>query len=142
MRSLISGVKMSLDTFVDDEEALALCRSLGSAAWMVPLDLPEGVPATNYILPHGVLEISITHALDVDPLVNKRTGINKYQRYQLEINCKDFGRQQKSSSQRAIRTQFHRVSPDLGPNVVVFADKMSFATEMKPHFNGKLQYVL
>mmetsp|Transcript_10073 Transcript_10073/g.21646 ORF Transcript_10073/g.21646 Transcript_10073/m.21646 type:complete len:716 (+) Transcript_10073:79-2226(+) len=142
MRGLICGDKMGLDTFMNDEEALALSRSLGSCSWLVPSVLPEGVPVPNYILPHGVLEISLTHALDVDPLVNKRTGLNNSQRYQLEIHTKDFGRSQKNSSQRAICTQFHRISPDLGPNVVVFTDKISFATETKPHLREKLHFVL
>ena len=142
MRAIVSGLKMSLDTFLDDEEALSISRSLGSGPWLIPSDLPEGVPGTNYILPHGVLEISVTHAVNVDPLVNNRQALNRPKRYQLLISGKGFNGPQKEDSQRTIRTPFHKISSDLGPNVVVFTDKISFATETKPYYNETLQFLL
>jgi hypothetical protein len=142
MRGLISGLKMSLDTFLSDEETLLLSRSLGSGPWLIPSDLPEGVPGTNYILPHGVLEISIIHAVDVDPLVSKRKPINRPRKYQLLISANDFDDPKGRNSERSIRTFFHRTSDDHGPNTVVFKDKISFVTETKPHYNQTLQFLL
>jgi len=142
MRGLISGLKMSLDTFLSDEEALLLSRSLGSGPWLIPSDLPEGVPGTNYILPHGVLEISIVHAVDVDPLVSKRKPINRPRKYQLLIAGNGFDDPKGRNSERSIRTFFHRPSDEHGANAVVFKDKFSFVTETKPYYNETLQFLL
>lgn len=142
MRALIAGDKMSLDTFLSNEEALLLGRSMGSGQWLLPSDLPEGVPATNYILPHGVLEISIPHAVDANPLVNKRTPFNRPRKYQLLISAKGFDGPQEANSERIVRTFFHRISDDHGDNVVVFRDKFSIATETKPYNSETLQFLL
>lgn len=142
MRGLIAGDKMSLDTFLSDEEAIFLSRSLGSEAWMIPSDLPEGVPACNYILPHGVLEISIAHAVDTHELVKKRSAINRPNKYQLVISGKGFDGTRGKDSGKTIRSFFHRISGDRSDDIVVFKDKFSFATGMTPYHNETLQFLL
>ena len=133
---------MKLDSFLSDEEGLRLARSLGSLYWMMPSDLPEGVPGCNYILPHGVLGISITHAVDVDPLVRNRSSSSIPKKYQLMISGKGFDGPQELDTKRITRTLFHRTSDDNGPNVVVFDDKISFATETKPYCHETIQFLL
>lgn len=142
MRGLISGAKMSLDTFLKDEEALLFTRSLGSGAWLIPSELPTGVPASNYIMPHGVLEISIVHACDVHDLVEKRSVISRPNRYQLVISGKGFDGPKAKKSNRTLQTFFHKRSKDLGEDIVVFKDKFSIATGTKPHLNETLQFLL
>ena len=142
MRGMISGDKMGLDTFLKDEEGIALGRSFGSGPWLVPQNIPDGCPSTNYIVPHGVLEISFTHAVDANPLVRKRQAISRPKRYKLLISAKGLDGF-KRGGRRDIQTPFHRVSSDLGQNVVVFTnDKISFATHTKPYHGGTLQFFL
>ncbi len=133
---------MSLGTFLSKEEQVFLNRSIGSGPWMIPSDLPEGVPASNYILPHGCLEISISHALDAHPLVKKRPSINKPKKYQLVITGKGFNGPRENDSGRTVRSFFHRLCEDAGDDVVIFKDKFSFATETKPYFTETLQFML
>jgi len=140
-RGMISGDKMGLDTFLNDEEGITLFRTFGSGGWLIPSDLPIGVPGTNYILPHGVLEISFTQAVNTDPLVHKRTAISRPKRYQLLVTTKGFDGAQKKDP-RQIRTPFHGISSDLGHNVVVFTDKISFATHTKPYYHETIQFLL
>jgi hypothetical protein len=156
LRGIISGDKMSLDTFLNDEEALQLGRSWGSNPWLIPSELPPGVPATTYILPHGVLEITFTHAIDTDPLIQKRTALSRPKRYQLSVTAKglDSCTTTKSKSRknndgrrggRDIRTPFTKLSRDLGTNVVVFTDTMAFVTgsELSQyHQTTTLQFML
>jgi len=141
MRALISG-QYPLQQFLSPEERLIMSRSLGSGPWLIPSDLPEDVAGTNYILPHGVLEISITHAVDVDPLVNKRSSLNRPKKYQLQISGKGFDGPEGGDTERTIRTLFQPISDDHGTDVVVFNDKFSFATDMKPYYNETLQFLL
>jgi hypothetical protein len=58
LRSVITGDKMSLDTFLSDEEALSMSRSLGSGPWLFPKTLPDGVPGCVYLRPNGVLQVT------------------------------------------------------------------------------------
>jgi hypothetical protein len=123
LRSLVVGEKMGLDTFLSDEEGLTMGRSFGSGPWMLPQDLPAGVPSSVYVLPHGVLEISFEYALNTQELVNKRQASSKPKRYQLVVA---YGKEQ-----RKISTPFYRTSSK-GQDAVAFGDKTSFATEPKP----------
>lgn len=146
LRSTISGDKMSLDAFLNDEEALVLGRSFGSGPWLFPQVLPEGVPASSYILPHGVLEITITHSINTNALVNQRESINRPNRYQLQVVARGLNDGQQQSDlykqRRVIKTPFHNVSADLGPDVVTFTDKISFATNPKATPNAILHILL
>lgn len=141
MQGAVSGVPMQLGTFLSKEEQMFYNRTLGSGPWLVPSTLPEGVPASNYILPHGCLEISIAHALDTHPLVKKRSSVNRPKKYQLMITGKGFhGSKEKEG--RTVRSFFHRLCEDAGDDVVVFKDEFSFATETKPYYNETLQFML
>lgn len=140
LRSTISGDKMSLDTFLNDEEALVLGRSFGSGPWLLPTQLPDGVPASCYIRPHGVLEVSFTHAIDANPLVDKRENLNRPNRYQMQVLAR--GCHEDSSEKHFVRTAFQRIDSDLGRDVVVFRDRMSFATHPVPLARASLQFLL
>mmetsp|Transcript_7816 Transcript_7816/g.19397 ORF Transcript_7816/g.19397 Transcript_7816/m.19397 type:complete len:496 (+) Transcript_7816:891-2378(+) len=145
MRGLISGDKMGLDTFLSDEEALAMGRNMGVNPWLIPSSLPEGVPAANYILPHGVLKISFLHALDADQLVRKRTAMSRPKRYQIKVVAKGFDgpSADPKSSERTVRTPFRMLSPDLGPNTVEISDAIiEFATSPTPFGTEALQFLL
>lgn len=139
MQGAIFGKPMGLGAFLSKEEQIWFNRSIGSGPWLVPSDLPEGIPASNYILPHGVLEVSITHAVDMNPLVRKRTSINRPRKYQLVITGKGFNGPK--APLKTVRSFFHKLS-DIGEDVVVFKDKFSFATETKPYYNETLQFML
>jgi Lecithin:cholesterol acyltransferase len=140
LRSTISGDKMSLDTFLNDEEALVLGRSFGSGPWLLPTELPNGVPASCYIRPHGVLEVTFTHAVDANPLVAKRENLNRPTRYQMQVIAR--GIHDDSKEKHLVQTPFHRIDADLGRDVVVFNDRMSFATYPKPLTGASLQFLL
>jgi hypothetical protein len=140
LRSTISGDKMSLDTFLNDEEALVLGRSFGSGPWLLPTQLPDGVPASCYIGPHGVLEVSFVHAVNTNPLVENRAMLNRPSRYQIQVIAR--GLHGNSGEKHFVRTPFHRIDSDLGRDVVVFRDQMSFATNPKPYTGATIQLLL
>jgi hypothetical protein len=83
LRSVISGDKMGLDTFLNTEEALSFGRSLGSGPWLFPTTLPEGVPSSVYVRPQGVLEVLIVKPVNANALVEQRTSMHKPDRYQI-----------------------------------------------------------
>jgi hypothetical protein len=116
LRSVIGGDKMSLDAFLNDEEALILGRSFGSGPWLFPQELPRGVPSSVHVLPHGVLEVSFEYALNTHELIHQRRAISKPNRYQIIVKC---------GNEHKVSTPFRRSSSD----VVFFGDKISFATE-------------
>jgi pimeloyl-ACP methyl ester carboxylesterase len=140
LRSTISGDKMSLDTFLNDEEALVLGRSFGSGPWLMPTHLPDGVPASCYIRPHGVLEVSFVHAVNTNPLVENRAMLNRPARYQMQLAARGF--HENSNEQHLVRTPFHRIDSNLGRDVVVFGDRISFATSPKPLNGATIQLLL
>jgi len=119
-----------------------MARSLGSIYWMMPSELPEGVPGCNYIIPHGVLEIKVVNAVDADPFLKNRSSSSVPKKYQLMISGKGFDGPQEIDTKRIAHTLFHRTSDDHGPNVVVFNDKFSFATETKPYCDETIQFLL
>ena len=79
--------------------------------------------------------------MNTNPLVHKRTAISRPKRYQLLVTAKGFDGH-KENDQRDIRTPFHRISPDLGENVVVFTELISFTTHTKPYHRETLQFLL
>ena len=85
LRSVITGDKMGLDTFLSDEEALSMGRSLGSGPWLFPTTIPPGIPSCVYFRPQGVLEISIVNPINTTILVKKRTMLTKPNQYKLRI---------------------------------------------------------
>lgn len=131
-RAVVSGDKMGLDTFLNDDEAVGLGRSWGSSPWLVPSNLPRGVPATNYIRPHGVLELSFTNSVDTDELVCNRTAVSRPKRYQLQVKVTGLfdndDHDNSDNKQHELKTPFYKINRDLGDNVVVFPDKLSFVT--------------
>lgn len=137
---MIAGDKMSLDAFLSSEEALVLGRSLGSGPWLIPQQLPEGAPASAYILPHGVLQISFVHAMDANPLVDKRENLNRPNKYQLQVVGR--GLDGHKEERRIVRTPFHKISSDLGPDAVVFKDQISFGTLEKAVPDATLHFLL
>lgn len=141
LRSVISGDKMSLDAFLNDEEALVLGRSLGSGPWLIPQNLPNGVPASAYILPHGVLQVSFTHACDANPLVDKRESLQRPTKYQMQVVGR--GLHGSMSERLVVRTPFHKVSTELGPDVVNFTtEQISFGTLPKAVPGATLHFLL
>ena len=132
LRSMISGDKMSLDAFLSDEEALTLGRSFGSGPWLLPQTLPAGVPSSAYVLPHGVLEISIDNTVDTEELTEKRRAHSRPSRFQLIVVL--------GSTARKVKTPFHSTLN----TKVVFDDKISFATLPTPlgPNEGALQFFL
>ncbi|KAL3937493.1 MAG: hypothetical protein SGARI_002102 [Bacillariaceae sp.] len=140
LRSSISGDKMGLDTFLNDEEALVLGRSFGSGPWLLPSELPDGVPASCYIRPHGVLEVTFTHSVNATPFVDKREHVNRPKRYQLQIVARGF--HDDSSEEHTVRTPFHSINSDLGTDTVAFKDTLSFATNPIPLQGARLQILL
>jgi len=126
LRSIITGDKMGLDAFLNDEEALALGRSIGSGPWLFPQTLPPGAPSSVYVRPHGVLEITIDTPLDTTELVNKRTSMSKPNRYQLIVT---YGNDTKESSNRKLCTPFVGTMSSSNPcDKVLFTEKFTFAT--------------
>ena len=124
LRSVITGDKMGLDTFLSDEEALSMGRSLGSGPWLFPTKLPQNVPSCVYFRPQGVLEITILNPINTTTLVQKRTTLTKPNRYQLRVSL--LGDKQK----RHVSTPFCRADSN---NVVNFIDqKIYFATSQHP----------
>jgi hypothetical protein len=84
IRSVISGDKIGLDTFLNTEEALSFGRSLGSGPWLFPTILPEGVPSSVYVRSQGVLEVLIVKPVNANAaLVEQRTSQHKPDRYQI-----------------------------------------------------------
>ena len=125
LRSVISGDKMSLDTFLSDEEALSMGRSLGSGPWLFPETLPDGVPGCVYLRPNGVLQVTFLGDVSANDLVKSRRGFSKPNRYQLAVA---FG-----SSKRVVTTPF-RVS-DSRDRVSFASEKIFFATDVNPKEN-------
>jgi Lecithin:cholesterol acyltransferase len=141
LRSVISGDKMGLDAFLSDEEALVFGRSLGSGPWLIPKELPAGVPASAYILPHGALQISFTQACDANPLVNNREDLQRPRKYQLQVVGR--GLQGNINERRTVLTPFQKVSSDHGPDVVSFTkDHVSFGTLPNPIPEATLHFLL
>ncbi len=132
LRSMISGDKMSLDAFLNDEEALALGRSFGSGPWLLPQELPEGVPSSSYVLPHGVLEVSFENIVDTQELTAKRLAHTKPSRFQLIVIL--------GSTKRQVKTPFHQTLN----TKIKFDEKISFATQPTPRAQdeGALQFFL
>ena len=122
LRSVISGDKMSLDTFLSDEEALYMGRSLGSGPWLFPETLPDGVPGCVYLRPNGVLEVTFVGEVSAHDLVKTRRAISKPNRYQLSVS---FG-----SSKRVVTTPF-KVS-NRRDRVSFASEKIFFATDVNP----------
>ncbi|CAB9510324.1 Phospholipid:diacylglycerol acyltransferase [Seminavis robusta] len=133
LRSVVAGDKMGLDAFLNAEEALALGRSFGSGPWLFPSELPPGVPASVYVLPHGILDIRFDgFVVDTNPLVHKRTAMTKPNRYQLmvEMTQRRLPGQPSSSHNRTVSTSF--CNTVTGKDQVMFTDKISFATHENP----------
>jgi hypothetical protein len=122
LRSVISGDKMSLDTFLSHEEALSIGRSLGSGPWLFPETLPDGVPGCVYLRPNGVLQVTFVGEVSANDLVKTRRTISRPNRYQLAVA---FG-----SSKRVVTTPF-KVSDRLD-RVSFASEKIFFATDVNP----------
>eukprot|EP00529_Nitzschia_sp_RCC80_P014051 CAMPEP_0113478794 /NCGR_PEP_ID=MMETSP0014_2-20120614/20950_1 /TAXON_ID=2857 /ORGANISM="Nitzschia sp." /LENGTH=746 /DNA_ID=CAMNT_0000372017 /DNA_START=517 /DNA_END=2757 /DNA_ORIENTATION=- /assembly_acc=CAM_ASM_000159 len=141
LRSVISGDKMGLDAFLKDEEAIVLGRSLGSGPWLIPKGLPSGVPASAYILPHGVLQVTFTHSCDANALVNKRESLQRPTKYSLHVVGR--GLHGNIQERRVVKTPFHKVSSDIGPDVVDFTtEHVSFGTLTQPVKGATLHFLL
>jgi hypothetical protein len=137
LRSVISGDKMNLDTFLSDEEALTMGRSLGSGPWLFPETLPDGVPGCVYLRPNGVLQVTFVGEVSANDLVKTRRAISKPNRYQLAVA---FG-----SSKRVVTTPFK--ASDRQDRVSFVSEKIFFATDVNPkenknHAEKTLQFLL
>ena len=72
VRSVISGDKMGLETFLSETEALVLGRSLGSMPLLMPTTLPPDAPATTIIRMEGAIEVTVLGKIDTDIFLNRR----------------------------------------------------------------------
>jgi hypothetical protein len=133
LRSLITGDKMGLEAFLSDSEALILGRSFGSGAWLLPQQLPDGVPPNAYVAPHGTLEITFQSTLDTAELTERRLAVSIPHRFQLMAVLANGGTSQ------TVVTPFHHT-----PNTVVDWDKgyFSFGTPPQAPTQTKLQFIL
>ena len=124
IRSVITGDKMGLDTFLSNEEALSMGRSLGSGPWLFPTCLPKNVPSCVYFRPQGVLEITVLGSVDTTRLVQKRTTFTKPNKYHLCITL--IGDR---NSKRQVSTKFVNANSD---SVDFSSEKIYFATNQYP----------
>mmetsp|Transcript_21956 Transcript_21956/g.62539 ORF Transcript_21956/g.62539 Transcript_21956/m.62539 type:complete len:745 (+) Transcript_21956:3-2237(+) len=121
LRSTISGDKMSLDTFLSDEEALSFGRSLGSGPWLFPGKLPAGATASAYVQPQGIMEINFKGSSQVEQLIKERTAYSKPKSFQLQVV---FG-----SEKQRVSTPLVMKESKTGPDSVSFvSDTMFFGT--------------
>lgn len=73
LRSFVSGDKMGLDTFLNDEEGLILGRSLGSGPLLLPAELPATASSPSaFVRRDGAIEISIVNAVDTSIFLSGR----------------------------------------------------------------------
>ncbi|CAB9511663.1 Phospholipid:diacylglycerol acyltransferase [Seminavis robusta] len=72
LRSLVCGDKMGLDTFLSDAEALVLGRSLGSAPFLVPEELPDNATPLAILRMDGAIEVTVLNSIDTDVFLSKR----------------------------------------------------------------------
>lgn len=85
LRSVISGDKMGLDTFLSDPEGLAFGRSLGSGPWLFPTTLPPGAPSCLYYHPQGLLEVSVTSTINLENMLKDRRMVSKSKKFKLSL---------------------------------------------------------
>ena len=72
VRSVISGDKMGLDTFLSDTEALVMGRSLGSTPLLMPTTLPPDAPASTIIRMEGAIEVTVLGKIETELFLNRR----------------------------------------------------------------------
>jgi Lecithin:cholesterol acyltransferase len=72
VRSLISGEKMGLDTFLSDAESLAFGRTIGSGPFLLPSTLPTGAPPNVFLRREGALEVWLSPNIHVQPIFQRR----------------------------------------------------------------------
>ena len=119
LRGVLSGTKMSLDAFLNDDEALSFGRTLGSGPWLFPAELPHGAPSCMMVRPQGMLEVRVKTPIDVRCMLEGRAGIS--QSKQFKLSCV-FGKTVVTSE------SFH----DKHDNYVAFGDeRFLFATSSK-----------
>ena len=140
LRSLITGDKMGLDAFLSDSEGLILGRSFGSGAWLLPPELPAGVPPNAYVLPQGTLHISFVDksSTDTAELTERRLPVSIPHRFQLMAVL--VGTHQ-GESQTVVTPFYH------APNTIVHWDNGQFCFATPPKapptdHPAKLQFIL
>jgi len=89
LRSVISGDKMGLDTFLSDPEALAFGRSLGSGPWLFPSKLPPGAPSPFYFHPQGVIEVTVMSRISVKAMLKDRRSLSRSKKFKLSLVYND-----------------------------------------------------
>jgi hypothetical protein len=85
LRAVTSGDKMSLDTFLDDSEALSLGRSLGSGPWLFPSYIPPTAPSILYAKAHGQLSVQVISPIRVTSMTESRRYISKSEKFKLSV---------------------------------------------------------
>ena len=85
LRSLISGDKMGLDTFLTDTDALVLGRSLGSAPFLLPTRLPPDAAASAFVRMDGAVEVTVTSSIDVETFLKRRETNHIPQKLKLTV---------------------------------------------------------
>lgn len=126
LRNILSGDKMGFDKFLNSQETLSFGRSLGSLPWLLPRDLPPGVPSSAYVLNNGVLKVEFPSSLDPTPLVGDRRTVFKPKGLQLVVSCGLKSNQRKLDP---LETPFRNVS---NRGICSFHDIMSFSTDPQP----------
>ena len=95
LRGIISGDKMGLETFLNDSEALAMSRSLGSIPWLIPSAIPPLAPAAAIVRREGAFEVSIDSTIDVQHLLDHRAEESMPKKLQLKLR---YGKRHVTSS--------------------------------------------
>jgi Lecithin:cholesterol acyltransferase len=85
LRSMISGDKMGLETFLSDAEGLVLGRSLGSGPWLTPAELPTTATPCTLMRMDGAIEITLLDSIGTDLFLGKREAGHRPESLKLTV---------------------------------------------------------
>mmetsp|Transcript_15733 Transcript_15733/g.37817 ORF Transcript_15733/g.37817 Transcript_15733/m.37817 type:complete len:802 (+) Transcript_15733:300-2705(+) len=87
LRGIVSGDKMGLDAFLNEHEALAMSRSLGSVPWLIPSLVPPYAPANVIVRREGAFEVCVNCTVNVKDLFDNRAENSIPEKLELGLRC-------------------------------------------------------
>jgi len=86
LRSIVSGDKMGLETFLSSAEALVMGRSFGSGPFLLPKEMPPDATSTVFIRNDGSIEVAISTNIDTEVFLKDRIQGHKPSKVKLIIS--------------------------------------------------------
>mmetsp|Transcript_42358 Transcript_42358/g.102062 ORF Transcript_42358/g.102062 Transcript_42358/m.102062 type:complete len:716 (-) Transcript_42358:1589-3736(-) len=136
LRSIVTGEKLGLETFLSDAESLAFGRTIGSGPFLIPSTLPLGAPHNAFLRTEGAIEIWLSPNINVQPLFERRLEGHAPQKLKLVVVY---------NNKESLSTTWTEVEGDVesSSQTISFGEKFTFTTPPDgPPKNARLTFLL